>query len=100
MSNININTDNPEEYVSEDGYYIIPVTWEVYSTVKVKAKNLQDAIDRFHKVEDNIPLDVEPEYVDASYHIDDESAEHMIAAQKYTHIGNHKIDENDNILCS
>jgi hypothetical protein len=93
----NINTDNPKEYVSEDGYYIIPVTWEMYSTVKVQGKNLQDAIDRLNRVAEEIPLDDNAEYVDSSYRIEDDSDEHMIAAQNYKHIGVHTVEENDKI---
>lgn len=33
------------EYISENNEYIIPVSWKVYSTIKVKgAKNLEEAI--------------------------------------------------------
>lgn len=93
----NTEATTAKEYVSEDGYYLIPVTWEVNSTVRVKGNNLHDAIERFKRVANDIPLDTNNEYVDGSYRIEDDSDEHMIAAQAYYPIGSYVIDENDNI---
>jgi hypothetical protein len=70
-----------ENYVSEDGTYLIPVGWEVYSTIRVKANNLADALRIARDQIDDIPCDVaQSEYVDGSYKID---AENLIDAQDY-----------------
>ena len=68
-------------YESEDGTYLIPVTWEVYSTIRVKADNLQDAVDKATEHIDEIPLGTLTEYIDGSYELDLEAA--LIAAQSY-----------------
>lgn len=70
--------------VNETGEYVIPVHWEVYSTVVVEASNLQEAIDICKARIDDLPLG-EGEYVDNSYAIDDngENDEILINAQSY-----------------
>ena len=77
-----------EEYVSKDGEYIIPVAWEMYSTVKVTGvKNLKEALAVVEKYLDDIPLD-NGEYIDGSYRItNNEDDEAIIDAQSYTHFG-------------
>ena len=51
--------------------FIIPVTWEVYSTITVSANSMEEAIEFAQKNIDYIPLCVDNEYVDGSYLIDD-----------------------------
>lgn len=72
--------------VNENGEYIIPVEWSMYSTVKVKnAENLQQALDYLQNHIDDIPLG-KGEYIDSSYKIDNRG-ESMIDAQSYKHFG-------------
>lgn len=75
------------DYVSDNGEYIIPVSWEVYSTIKVKgAKNLEEAVEYAEEHIDDIPLG-EGEYIDGSYKIDIETDDLAIDAQEYADIG-------------
>lgn len=76
-----------KDYVSDNGEYIIPVSWEVYSTVKVKgAKNLEEAFEYAQEHMDSIPLG-EGEYIDGSYKIDIETDDEGIQAQNYGNFG-------------
>lgn len=86
-----------KNYVSESGEYLIPVSWSVYSTVKVKADNLLDAIERFNKLIDTVPLCSNTVYVDGSYRVDAENAEDYIMTQNWQTIGDVSIEENGNI---
>lgn len=72
-----------KDYISEDGYYIIPVSWEVYSTIKVKADNLEEAVKKAENNIENLKLG-ENEYIDGSYQLD---TENLIDAQEYADIG-------------
>lgn len=77
-----------EDYVSKDGEYIIPVAWEMYSTVKVTGvKNLKEALAVVEKYLDEIPLDF-GEYMDGSYRItNNEDDDAIIGAQSFAHTG-------------
>ena len=80
------------EYVSENGTYIIPVTWEVYSTIRVYgAKNLEDAIEYAKEHSDLIPLG-DSEYIDGSYQINIENDDEAINAQNYAEISGVRVD--------
>lgn len=50
----------------------IPVEWAVYSSVKVRAENLEEAIRWFKDNKDLIPLSHNPNYIDGSYKMDGE----------------------------
>lgn len=52
----------------------IPVTWESYGVVKIKAESLEEAIEIFDKTEDDIPLPDDWYYVDASFQRGDEES--------------------------
>ena len=69
------------DYVSEDGTYLIPVSWEVYSTIRIKADNLEDAITKAIEHIDDIPLSSDTEYEDGSYKL--ELDQDLIIAQDY-----------------
>lgn len=45
----------------------IPVSWEVYATVKIEANTLEEAIAIFDKTEDDIPLPDDWYYIDGSF---------------------------------
>lgn len=47
--------------------YEIPVTWESYGTVKIKAKSLKEACEKIEKDECSIPLPEKKYYVDGSF---------------------------------
>lgn len=50
--------------------YKIPVTWEVYSHIKIEAESLEKAIEIFDAKEnsdENYSLPTDPEYVDGSF---------------------------------
>ena len=64
--------------------FIIPVEWSVYSTVRVEAETLDEAIARFNRVIDNIPITPnECEYIDESYRINGEGIDDILSAQSY-----------------
>lgn len=68
---------------SYDGKFIIPVSWQVYSAIRVEAENLQEALIRAQEHIDSIPLSSDPEYVDGSYKINIQDVEDAINAQEY-----------------
>ncbi len=72
--------NNYENYVSDDGTYLLPVVWEVYSTIRVKADNLADALQKARANIDDIPLSSASEYIDGTYEIHDED---LIMAQNF-----------------
>lgn len=72
--------------------FIIPVSWEVYSTVTVEAATLEEAKRKFDKQIDDIPLCVETEYVEGSYRCTAESMEELEIAQEYRYIGSVNIN--------
>lgn len=49
----------------------IPVTWEVYGTVKIEAETLEEAIKIFDKTEEEISLPLDSEYIDGSFKRED-----------------------------
>lgn len=53
----------------------VPVTWEVYGTVLVKADTLEDAIDIARDDEGVIPLPDDSDYVDGGWRVTDEDVE-------------------------
>ena len=84
----------------EDGTFIIPVSWSVYSTVSVKAANLQEALMKAEEKLDDLPLPSsvdESEYIDGSYQINVNDAEEAEVAQDYRQLSTISIDENGEI---
>ena len=51
--------------------WIIPVSWEVYSTIEVEANTLEEAIKIAKDDEGIIPCPIENNYVDDSWRVDD-----------------------------
>ena len=92
-----MKNDTLEDYVSKDGSYIIPVEWAVYSTVKVEADNLKQAIEIARNCIDDLPITADATYIDGSYIIVDDSDEDFLNAQFYEHISNINIDKNGKI---
>ena len=76
------------DYVSDDGVYIIPVEWAMYSNVLVTGvKNLQEAKDLVDENIGDIPLDLDcAEYMDGSYRISHDD-DQLIDAQDYQRFG-------------
>ena len=74
------------EYISDTGEYIIPVSWEVYSRIIVKANNLEEALKKAEEQIDEIPLPSSyyQDYVDGSFKIDVPDEHYAIAAQSFT----------------
>lgn len=55
--------------------FAVPVSWKVCDFVFVNAIDLESAVDYVIDNQDDIPLGTEPEYIDASYMVDQELAE-------------------------
>lgn len=70
--------------------FVIPVSWEVYSTVAVSAETYEEAIRILEDNLDEVPLG-EGEYIDDSYRVDYECSE--LAASHLRNIGGVYIDE-------
>lgn len=68
--------------------FLIPVGWEVYSTIRVTANSLEEALEYAKEHIDDIPLG-EGEYIDGTYMIDDADLE---LAQNFAHIGGVDIE--------
>ena len=49
--------------------YKIPCVWQVWGIMKIKAKSLEEAI---NKAENEEPLPEHPEYIDDSFEVDHE----------------------------
>ena len=81
------------EYVSDTGEYIIPVSWEVYSKIIVKANNLEEALKKAEEQIDEIPLPSSyyQDYVDGSFKIDVPDEHYAILAQSF-------IDKTDVVI--
>lgn len=60
--------------MSEKKTFVVPVTWEVYSTISVEAESLEEALAYVKQNSDDIPLCTETEYVDGSYRIEEDIA--------------------------
>lgn len=58
-------------YENGKNEYVIPVDWQVYDTVKIKADSLNEAYRWAVDNAEKIPLGTEPEYIDGSYQIGD-----------------------------
>ena len=92
MNNVTANLSEEEKsYVSEDGYYIIPVSWTYAGTFRVKAANLGAAIEAAEDHLDALPLPSDPIYVYDSFRIDIEDDESAMNAQDY--VSNGDIDD-------
>lgn len=91
MSQINLS-----EVVSENGRYIIPVSWTVISNVIVEADNLQDALDVCQERINDLPLG-DGEYLEESYRIDAESDDEILEAQSTAGFGGVTIHKNGDI---
>lgn len=86
----------PEEFINENEEYIIPVSWKVYSTIKITgAKNLQDAIEYAKNHIDEIPLG-SGDYINGSYKIEIHNDDEAIAAQNYAEISSIEVDIKNN----
>lgn len=67
---ISFDKDEPKPLVRDDGIYIVPVTWTMYSTIHVEADSLEDAVERAEAAKADLPLG-EAEYLEDSYAICD-----------------------------
>ena len=63
-------------------FYSIPVTWEVYGRVVVEASSKEEALKKFHEIEDNdeggFELPQEHHYVDGSFRLSDDDEEELL----------------------
>lgn len=70
-----------KDYVSEDGNYTIPVTWEMYGTVTiVGCNNLEEALDVAERYKDDLPLPTDGDYIDDSFGLE---TDYIIDAQSF-----------------
>lgn len=81
-NSINLS-DKARAYQSDDGSYIIPVSWVYTGTFRVKAANLGEAVDAVNRHLDDLPLPSEPVYLDDSFKIDIDGDDSAMTAQDY-----------------
>ena len=100
MSAILENYRNKDIPGKEDcNTYHIPVQWSVYSTIRVEADNLQEALDKAREKIDDIPITpTECEYIDDSYIIAVESDEDAINAQNYYTVSDILITKDGEVI--
>lgn len=72
--------------------FVVPVSWEVYSTVEVVAPTYEEAVKIAKEKIDDIPLG-DAEYVDASYKIEDD----YDRDPQFKHFGGVSIDKDGHI---
>ncbi len=91
-------SDKLKNYVSNDGTYLIPVEWSVYSTINVEADNLEEAIEKAKAAIDDLPISTDCEYIDGSYKINADDDDELIFAQScYRHISDVRIRKDGSI---
>ena len=72
-----------EQFVSDDGEYIIPVEWKVSSNVVITGvKNLKEALEVAKRYEGDLPITEDCDYIDESYTILEEE-EDLLNAQTH-----------------
>lgn len=83
--------------MSNEKSFLIPVSWTVYSTIRVEADSLEEALDTALRKCDRIPISSECEYVDASYVIEND-IDMLKAAQDYADISDIIIKKDGTII--
>ena len=82
----------------EQKSFLIPVEWSVYSTIRVEAETLQDAINIANEKLDDIPTaPLDCEYIDGSYKTTCDSYEDFENAQEYRDVSSIIIRANGEI---
>lgn len=74
--------------------FLIPVSWSVYSTIRVEADNLQEALLLAKEHIDDLPITSDCEYIDGSYAINEENLEE---AQSYSDISSYVLHKDGKI---
>ena len=70
--------------IREDGVYVVPVTWTMYSTIHVEADSLEDAVRRAEEARSDLPLG-DAEYLEDSYQLCDlGEAEEMFSYEDHS----------------
>lgn len=83
----------------DENSYIIPVQWSVYSTIRVEAANLQEALDKAREKLTEIPITPNDcEYIDDSYLILADDDDDLIRAQDYHDVSDLVIKANGDIV--
>lgn len=65
LNNVTLN-DLKAYYEKQKNVFKLPVEYAVWGYVEVPANNLEDAIRYYQENQDNIPLPLNPEYIDGS----------------------------------
>ena len=64
--------------------FIVPVTWESYGVIKVKASSAIEACTKVHENPDDYPLPLQAEYVDSSFDISEDIEEAAAMSEIFT----------------
>lgn len=69
--------ENAKTEVRELPEWEIPVTWEMFGKVKIRAATIEEAMEIARDVEGVIPLPTDGDYVDSSWRLSYENAEEV-----------------------
>lgn len=69
---------------SKEKEFLVPVTWESYGIIKVKAESAEEACRKVHENPDDYPLPCHSEYVDASFDISGDIEETTAMSEIFT----------------
>lgn len=74
-----------KKYISDDGVYVIPVTWESYGTIQITGcKNLEEAYEVAQEYIDELPLPKDGgDYIDGSYKLEEDEDILLSAQENY-----------------
>lgn len=61
------NYDSINKKVKKSQVFRLPVEWSVYGYAEIEATCLEEALKKFFKEKEDIPLDTNPEYIDGTY---------------------------------
>lgn len=64
--------------------FIVPVTWESYGVIKVRATSAKEACKKVHDSPDDYPLPCHHEYVDGSFDISGDIEETSEMSEMFT----------------
>lgn len=64
--------------------FLVPVTWESYGIIKVKASSPEEACQKVHDNPDDYPLPSRHEYVDSSFDISGDVEEAAAMSEMFT----------------
>ena len=60
-----------DQFERIEAIYKIPISYEMYGFAKIQATSMEEAINIFDEIQDELDLPTDAEYIDGSYHRDE-----------------------------